>query len=101
MTDPAAANMTRFTGLDLIIDMNWTRGSLWPIMGLTTQTNHQLAINALNGQGYHMVSPPLPGQVVTVRYSLCPVTGHLQSSSLKPVHSITIEGHAITLQPTP
>ena len=50
--------MTRFMGLDLIISMNWTRGSLWPIMGLTTQTNHQLAINALNAQGYHMVSPP-------------------------------------------
>ena len=94
--------MTRFTGLDLIIEMNWTRGSLWPIMGLTTQTNHQLAINALNGQGYHMVSPPLPAWAVTaVCYSLRAVTVHLQSSSLELVHSIMTEGHAITLRPTP
>lgn len=63
-TDPAAANMTRFMGLDLIIYMNWTRGSLWPIMGLTTQTNHQLAVNALNSQGYRMVSSPLPAWAV-------------------------------------
>ena len=55
--------MTRFMGLDLIVYMNWTRGSLWPIMGLTTQTNHQLAINALDAKGYDMVRLPLPASM--------------------------------------
>ena len=48
--------MTRFMGLDIIVYTNWTQGSLWPIMGLTTQTNHQLAINALDAKGFDMVS---------------------------------------------